>query len=316
MTASPIGPLLLLDTASLYYRAFYGIPDRFTDAAGTPVNAVRGIVDMIAKLSALTQPRGIVAAWDDNWRPQWRVALVPSYKAHRVADAPGSASTDTTDSVEETPDRLEVQLPLIEQALAVLDIPRIGFDDMEADDVIGSLAAQQPGPIIIVTGDRDLFQLINDTREVSVLYTARGMSNLETVTDQTVREKYGVSAAQYADFATLRGDASDGLPGVAGVGEKSAAKLLAEFESLDAIIAAAAAGQIAGALGVKLAAASEYIARAAEVVRVRQDLPLRQAPHELRVFAPDEIARAHAFGEQHNTAAAMSRALDALTRLS
>ncbi len=309
MAASESQPLLLLDTASLYYRAFFGIPDRFTDAAGTPVNAVRGLLDMIAKLTTITSPRAVVAAWDENWRPEWRVALVPSYKSHRVAVPAAAAGGE---DIEETPDRLEVQIPLIEEALALLNIPRIGADDMEADDVIASLAAQQPGPIVVVTGDRDLFQLVDDTRGVTVLYTGRGMNNLEHLDNHAVREKYGVSAAQYADFATLRGDASDGLPGVAGIGEKSAAKLLAEYGSLDAIASAAETGEIKGATGSKIVAAADYIPRAAEVVRVRRDLLLDHAPQRREALTEKEIAAATSFGEEHNVAAAMQRALTAL----
>lgn len=310
MTEPAPAPLLLLDTASLYYRAFFGIPDRFTDAAGTPVNAVRGLLDMIAKLTTLTQPRTVVAAWDENWRPDWRVALVPSYKAHRVAAV---ATDGSGESIEETPDRLEVQIPLIETALALLQIPRIGAEDMEADDVIASLSTQQPGPTVIVTGDRDLFQLVDDVRGVTVLYTGRGMSNLEHIDESAVQEKYGIHAAQYADFATLRGDASDGLPGVAGIGEKSAAKLLTEFRSLDGIVAAAETGALKGAAGAKVLAASEYIPCAAEVVRVRRDLALDEAPRDRVPLATAEITAATVFGEEHNVAAAMQRVLVALS---
>jgi 5'-3' exonuclease len=230
--------VMLLDTASLYFRAFYGVPDTVRAPDGTPVNAARGLLDMIAKLATTYSPSGIVACWDDDWRPQWRVDLIPSYKAHRVAEVVASGP-----DVEEVPDPLEVQLPIIREELEALGIPIVGRAHHEADDVIGSFAAQAVGPVDIVTGDRDLFQLVDDARGARVIYTARGMSNLEVLTDATVVAKYRILPGQYADFATLRGDASDGLPGVAGIGEKTAATLLASHGDLAGIIAAATAGE-------------------------------------------------------------------------
>jgi 5'-3' exonuclease len=206
--------LMLLDTASLYFRAFYGVPDSIKRPDGTPVNAVRGLLDIIARLVTDYEPTHLVACWDDDWRPQWRVDLIPSYKAHRVAEVvPGGPD------VEVTPDPLEAQIPMIREMLAALDVTVIGAPNHEADDVIGSLAAQASTPVDVVTGDRDLFQLVDDASGVRVIYTARGMSKLEVLTDVTVVGKYGVLPGQYADFAVLRGDASDGLPGVAGIGE-------------------------------------------------------------------------------------------------
>ena len=226
--------LMLLDTASLYFRAFYGVPDSIKRPDGTPVNAVRGLLDIIARLVTDYEPTHLVACWDDDWRPQWRVDLIPSYKAHRVAEVvPGGPD------VEVTPDPLELQIPMIRELLAALDITVIGAPNHEADDVIGSLASQASIPVDVVTGDRDLFQLVDDASGVRVIYTARGMSKLEVLTDVSVVGRYGVLPAQYADFAVLRGDASDGLPGVAGIGEKTAASLLQQFGDLDALIAAA-----------------------------------------------------------------------------
>ena len=230
--------LLLLDTASLYFRAFYGVPDKVTAPDGSPINAARGLLDIIAKLVTLYEPTHVVACWDDDWRPQWRVDLIPSYKEHRVVEVV-TAGPD----VEEVPDPLEAQIPLIRQTLGALGIPIIGVAEHEADDVIGTLATHATMPVDIVTGDRDLFQLVDDSRNIRVIYTARGMSNLEIVTDAVVVAKYGVLPSQYADFATMRGDASDGLPGVAGVGEKTAATLLQAHGDLVGIREAAAAGE-------------------------------------------------------------------------
>ena len=201
--------LLLLDTASLYFRAFFGVPDSVKAPDGTPVNAVRGLMDFISRLVGEYDPTHLACCWDDDWRPQWRVDLIPSYKAHRVVQArPGSYP-----DVEEVPDPLETQVPIIISVLEAYGIPVVGHQEMEADDVIGTLATGAGMPVDIVTGDRDLFQLVDDEAEVRVLYTARGVSKHDRVDNAWVREKYGVDADQYADFATLRGDTSDGLPG-------------------------------------------------------------------------------------------------------
>ena len=258
--------LLLLDTASLYFRAFYGVPDSVTAPDGTPVNAVRGLLDFIARLVADHEPTHLVAAMDADWRPAFRVALLPTYKAHRVGDP-------RTDA-EDIPPALLPQVPVIEQVLDAVGIARIGVAGYEADDVIGTLASAADSPVDVVTGDRDLFQLVDDGRGVRVLYTARGIGRLEVVDDVRVREKYGVPAAAYADFATLRGDPSDGLPGVPGVGEKTAAGLLGRWGSLDALLAALDDPDADVGARAKLQAARDYLAVAPTVVRVARDVPL------------------------------------------
>ncbi len=299
--------IMLLDTASLYFRAFYGVPDKVKAADGSSVNAVRGLLDMIAKLVTTYRPTRLVACWDDDWRPAWRVDLLPSYKAHRVVEAVAAGP-----DVEEVPDPLQAQIPLIREALAVLGIPVVGAAEHEADDVIGTLATRADAPVDIVTGDRDLFQLVDDARGIRVVYTARGMSNLEIVDDAAVVGRYGVHAAQYADFAVLRGDPSDGLPGVAGIGEKSAASLLAAHGSLDAIRAAVADGTAGTpAQRAKIAAAADYLEVAPTVVRVARDLTL--APVDDRLGSLDEDA-ATALAERWNLGSSMSRALAALPR--
>lgn len=299
--------LLLLDTASLYFRAFYGVPDKVKASDGTSVNAVRGLLDMIAKLVTTYEPTRLVACWDDDWRPAWRVALLPSYKAHRVVEAV-PAGTD----VEEVPDPLEAQIPVIREVLAALGIPVVGAAEHEADDVIGTLATRADAPVDIVTGDRDLFQLIDDARGIRIVYTARGMSNLEIVDDAAVVSKYGVHASQYADFAALRGDPSDGLPGVAGIGEKSAAALLCAHGSLDGIRNAVAAGTGGTpAQRAKIADAADYLEVAPAVVQVARDLTL--APFDDRLGTVDEEA-AQALVERWNLGSSMTRALAALPR--
>ncbi|GIU56162.1 5'-3' exonuclease [Arthrobacter sp. NicSoilC12] len=263
--------LMLLDTASLYFRAFYGVPDTIRRADGAPVNAVRGLLDMIARLTTDYGATHLVACWDDDWRPQWRVDLIPSYKAHRVAEEVAGAP-----DVEMVPDALEAQIPMIRRVLELAGVAVVGAADHEADDVIGTYASHAELPVDVVTGDRDLFQIVDDARQVRVVYTARGMRNPEVLTDADVVGKYRVLPVQYADYATLRGDTSDGLPGVAGIGEKTAASLLGEYGTLEGLLAAAAdAGSgLSTAVRSKLAAAADYLTVAPTVVKIVRDLEL------------------------------------------
>ncbi|MCC4249883.1 5'-3' exonuclease [Microbacterium testaceum] len=301
--------LMLLDTASLYFRAFYGVPDKVRADDGTSVNAVRGLLDIIAKLVTSYEPTRLVACWDDDWRPAWRVALIPTYKAHRVVEL-----VDGAPDVEEVPAALTAQIPLVREALGALGLAVVGAAEHEADDVIGTLAERADVPVDIVTGDRDLFQLVDDARGIRVIYTARGMSNLEIIDDAAVQARYGIRADQYADFAALRGDPSDGLPGVAGIGEKSAAALLAACGDLDGI-RSAAADVSAGtpAQRSKIIAAGGYLDVAPSVVRVVRDLDL--AAIDDRILVDEDRADAStALAERWNLGSSMSRALAALRR--
>lgn len=299
--------LMLLDTASLYFRAFYGVPDKVHAPDGTSVNAARGLLDIIAKLVTTYEPTRLVACWDDDWRPTWRVELIPTYKAHRVVETVAGAP-----DVEEVPPALTAQIPLIRETLDALGIPVVGAPDHEADDVIGTLASRAEVPVDIVTGDRDLFQLVDDDRGVRVVYTARGMSNLEIIDDAAVRARYGIGAAQYADFAALRGDPSDGLPGVTGIGEKSAAALLGAHGDLDGIRSAAAEGTAGTpAQRAKLLAAADYLDVAPTVVRVARDLDL--AAVDDRILVDDARADAATeLAETWNLGGSMARAVAAL----
>ena len=260
------GKLLLLDTPSLYFRAFYGVPDTITAPDGTPVNAVRGLLDFIARLVADRGPRRLVAAMDADWRPAFRVEALPSYKAHRVASG----------DQEEVPDALSPQVVVIEEVLAALGVACFGVEGYEADDVIGTLAIRDAGPVDVVTGDRDLFQLVDDSRAVRVLYVARGVGRADVVDEAWVTAKYGIPGRAYADFATLRGDPSDGLPGVAGIGDKTAAALITRYGTLPALLAALDSGDTAMPAGArtKLAVAGDYLAVAPKVVAVAADVPL------------------------------------------
>ncbi|MFF2823623.1 5'-3' exonuclease H3TH domain-containing protein [Arthrobacter koreensis] len=304
--------LMLLDTASLYFRAFYGLPDSLRRPDGTPVNAVRGLADMIARLVGEFEPTHVVACWDENWRPQWRVDLLPSYKEHRVA----RAVADGPD-IEEVPVALEAQIPLIRQVLSLAGIAVVGDADHEADDVIGSYAAQASMPVDVVTGDRDLFQVIDDAAGVRVLYTAGGMKNLKIMDDAAVVAKYRVLPEQYADYATLRGDSSDGLPGVSGIGEKTASSLLAEFGSLESLLQAAqdADGGVSSAVRAKLAGAREYLEAAPTVVRIVRGLEvpsLAEAGARLQPPGKDARARLEELAGEWNLGSSISRLLKAL----
>lgn len=301
--------LLLLDTASLYFRAYFGVPDSLKAPDGTPVNAVRGLMDFIARLVEEYDPSHVVCCWDDDWRPQWRIDLVPTYKAHRVAEVTDAGRPD----VEEVPDGLVAQVPVIREVLAAYGIAVRGAEGMEADDVIGTLATGAGMPVEIVTGDRDLFQLVDDEAGVRVLYTARGVGRHERVDEAWVRSKYGIDAAQYADFATMRGDTSDGLPGVAGVGEKTAASLLAEFGDVDGIVAAARDDTSPMTAGPrrKVLAALDYLAVAPQVVAVRRDLPLDLTGTERPRRAADPAAVA-ALAERWGLGSSVERLDEAL----
>ncbi|MFC4062183.1 5'-3' exonuclease H3TH domain-containing protein [Planomonospora corallina] len=291
--------LMLLDTPSLYYRAFYGVPESVTAPDGMPVNAVRGLLDMIATLVREHSPTALAACMDADWRPAFRVAAIPSYKTHRLAPGGG----------EETPETLVPQLPVIDRVLDAAGIARFGAPGYEADDVIGTLTARAAGPVDVVTGDRDLFQLVDDDHPVRVLYTVRGIKNIEPVDEAAVTARYGIPGRAYADFAVLRGDPSDGLPGVPGVGDKTAAALVTRFGSLTALLdaldggpgadtgagdgpAAPPAASLTKAQRARLTAARAYLDVAPAVVRVASDAPVPEADLRLPARPRDPQALA------------------------
>lgn len=298
---------MLLDSASLYFRAFFGVPDSMKAPDGTVVNALRGMLDFVATLAARYRPDVIVAAWDDDWRPDWRVALIPSYKAHRVAEPSTGA--------EEVPDLLSPQVPLIAEALTMLGIPVVGAVGAEADDVIGSLAKAWAGPVDVVTGDRDLFQLVDDNHPTRVLYTARGVGNHDVVDAAWIRGKYDIEPSQYVDFAVMRGDASDGLPGVAGIGEKTAAALLATHHDLDGIQAAATSSEsdLRPRIRQSLLDSRDYIAAARTVVAVREDVASVADLVPRVALSPAVQADFATFGTTWGLGSVPERVLDALS---
>jgi 5'-3' exonuclease len=296
--------LMLLDSASLYFRAFHGIPETVQAPDGSPVNAVRGFVDMVAQLVRTRRPTRLVACLDADWRPAFRVAALPSYKTHRVGPYGGEAE----------PPGLTPQVPIILAVLAALGIAAVGVPGFEADDVIGALAFHADGPVEVVTGDRDLFQVVRDEPPVRVLYTGKGVAKLEVYGEAEVAARYGIPGRGYADFAILRGDPSDGLPGVPGVGERTAAALVSRFGSLDGILAALESGDGGGfpaGSRARLLAAQDYLRAAPVVTRVQTDLPLPAYDDRLPT-GPADPAGLVELGERWALDSALNRLLAAL----
>jgi len=221
--------LMLIDSASLWYRAYYGMPDTLLAPNGEPINAVKGFIDMTARLVNQYKPDRLVLCLDGDWRPSWRVELFPEYKSNRILD----------DGEEEEPDLLTPQIPIITDFFDAIGVPLIGVDDYEADDVIATLSTSEAGPVRIVTGDRDLFQLVDDLRDVKVAYLAKGISAHDLVDRDWISKIYDIPGERYSFFSMIRGDASDGLPGIKGIGEKGAAQLAQIFETMDELIDAA-----------------------------------------------------------------------------
>jgi 5'-3' exonuclease len=297
---------MLLDSASMYFRAFYGVPaDSMTAPDGTPVNAVRGFLDMIARLVRARRPARLVACLDVSWRPAFRVAAISSYKEHRA----------NPDGSEQVPDALTAQIPVILETLASAGVATAGAVGYEADDVIGTLAAHADCPVEVVTGDRDLFQLVDDARGVRVLYIGRGLAKLEIIDEAALTGKYQIPGGSYAAFAVLRGDPSDGLPGVPGVGEKTAAALVRSFGSIEGMLAAIDAGHGGWPTGsrAKLVAARAYLEAAIPVVAVARDAPVPEVDGELPARPPDPAALA-ALDERWDLSTSLGRMMSALAQ--
>jgi 5'-3' exonuclease len=313
-------PVLLLDGASMWFRSFFGVPSSITAPDGRPVNALRGFLDTVATLIIRERPSRLVVCLDVDWRPQWRVDLIPSYKAHRVEQEKPAGETD----VEEVPDDLTPQVDMIMAMLDAFGIATAGATGYEADDVLGTLAARERrDPVVVVSGDRDLLQLVGDDPvAVRVFYMGRGLSKATTFGPAEVAQQYNVplerAGAAYAELALLRGDPSDGLPGVPGVGEKTAAALLAQFGSLEAIVAAAAdsSSKMPGAQRNKLLAATDYIVAAEPVVRVATDAPVKMSRDSdrlpLAAAHPRKVAQLAADLGVTSSIARLQTALDAL----
>jgi 5'-3' exonuclease len=295
--------LLLIDSASLWYRAYYGMPDTMVAPDGTPVNAIRGFLDMTARLVTQYKPNRIVACLEGDWRPTWRTDIFPGYKANRV-DETGE---------EDEPDTLAPQIPLLLDLLDLFGLPMVGVDNYEADDLIATYSKSEKGPIHIVTGDRDLFQLVDDARKVKVIYLAKGFSQQEVVDLAWIKQKYGIPGERYALFAMIRGDASDGLPGVRGIGEKGAAVIANAFSTIEESLAAAHADddRLTPLLRKRLIEGSDYIKIAPTLVHCALDVPIPTMEIALPQ-APQDLSEIYAFKDKYGLGASVDRLIAAL----
>jgi 5'-3' exonuclease len=281
---------LLVDGPSLIYRAFFAVPKTITDPHGQPVNAVRGFIDMIGQLIGDHHPDEVIAVIDADWRPAFRVAAYPGFKANRP----------------EEPEELTPQLGLIDQALDAAGIARAEAAGLEADDVIATLSHSTSGEDrdAIVTGDRDLLSLVRDPN-VRLLFTVKGVRELKVFDEEEVRRSYGIPPQAYSDFATLRGDPSDELPGVRGIGPKIAADLLARFGSLDNLMSNLE--MVPAQLRGRLSASADYLEAMKIVVPLVTDADVVVSrPH------PPEREKLAVLAKERNLTGAISRLLAAI----
>ena len=296
--------LMLLDSASLWYRAYYGMPDTLFSPDGEPINAIRGFIDMTARLIEMYKPDRIVACIEGDWRPTWRTELFPDYKANRIDE----------DGEEEEPDLLSPQIPILLDLLDAFRIPVVGVDDYEADDVMATYALREKGPIRVVTGDRDLFQLVDDKKDIAIVYLAKGLSNHDLVRREYISSKYGIPGERYALFAMIRGDASDGLPGIKGIGEKGAAAIANVFSSMDEVIQAAhdeADTRLSVAHRKKLLADIEYAQIAPKLVNCALDVAVPDI--DLRLpQAPESLDDIYAISRRYGLGSPIDRLIAAL----
>jgi 5'-3' exonuclease len=295
---------MLLDSASLWYRAYYGMPDTLLSPTGMPVNAIRGYLDMTARLIGMYSPNRIVACIEGDWRPSWRVDLFPAYKANRLEEEGAQ---------EEEPETLTPQIPVLLDLLDAFGIPMLGVDDYEADDVMATFAVREEGPIRVVTGDRDLFQLVDDKRDVKIVYLARGISQHDLVDLAWVAEKYGIPGDRYALFAMFRGDPSDGLPGVKGIGEKGAALIANHFATADEALAGARAGHevLSASLAKKIIEGGQYLKIAPTLVHCALDVAI-PAMDILMPTKPDDLSEIYRIKEEFGLGASVDRLISAL----
>ena len=256
---------LLVDGSSLIFRSFYGLPQTFKAPDGSLVNAVRGTLDRLASLIVERKPRHVALTTDEDWRPDWRVELIPGYNVQRVA--------------EPVPPALIPQMPVIMAALEAVGVDTLGLKDYEAEDIIASLVPKVKKPVEIWSGDRDLFSQVRGT-DVVVLYPEK--AGLAVVDEAEVTRRYGIAGTAYSDFAILRGDPSDGLPGVAGVGPKKAADLVKRHGSIQGMLDA----------GVFRSADAEYLRKAQKVVPpvTTLDLPLPRGRRDRYPVEPELVA--------------------------
>jgi 5'-3' exonuclease len=280
---------LLIDYSSLLYRAWHSMPD------SVPARGVHGFLNMLARLLADHRPRELGICVDDDWRPAFRVDALPSYKAHRVAEE------------DDPEDPVAVDEALGREVLTAMGFAVVGSDGFEGEDVIATLSSRSHGPVAIVSGDRDCFALVRDP-DVVVLYPVKGVSMLTRVDEAEVTRRYGIPGRAYLDFALLRGDPSDGLPGVRGIGGKTAASLIARYGSLDALLAAR---DLAPAIARKLADDRAYLDAARRVVAPVATIPLPDVSLALP-RAPAEAQRLDRLATEHQLRGPLERIRAAL----
>ena len=279
---------MFVDGSSLIFRAFFGVPTSMRSPDGKPINGVRGFMDRLATLIVEHRPVRLAVASDEDWRPGWRVELIPSYKAHRVA--------------EPIPPQLEPQMPIIDDVLKAAGVDFVGVADFEAEDVIASWTARAAGQTVdIVSGDRDLFALVRDPH-VRVLYPEK--RGLTVIDEAEVTRRYGVPGRLYADFAILRGDPSDGLPGLMGVGDKKAAELVSRYDGIEGLMGS----------GRLKDAERDYLERARRVVPPVADIAI-ELPQGRRERYPDDPERVVTLAERYGLDGPFERLLRALELL-
>jgi 5'-3' exonuclease len=278
---------LLIDGSSLIFRAYYGVRSTVQAPDGQQVTAIQGFLERLARLVAQRRPHHLVVADDGAWRPDWRVDLIPTYKSHRVA--------------EPVPAALVPQIPVILGLLESIGIDVVGVEEHEAEDIIASLCKLAPGTVEIASGDRDLFALVENPR-VRILYPEK--SGLAVIDEGEVTRRYGIPGRRYADFAILRGDPSDGLPGLRGVGSVTAAAMIRRH------------GDVAGVLRDRQLrdADRDYLTRAMRVVAPVADLPLALPPGRRDVYPANE-AGMEALAAQYGVRESCQRLLTAVTGL-
>ena len=272
----------------MFFRAFYAIPQTMRGPDGKLNNAVRGTLDTLARYVTDRKPRHVAFTTDEDWRPAWRVELIKGYKEHRVA--------------EPIPPALIPQVPVILDALAAVGVDVVGRDGYEAEDIVASLASKVKTPIEIASGDRDLFSLVRD-RDVIVLYPQKG--GPAEVDEAEVARRYGIPGRAYGDYAILRGDPSDGLPGIPGIGDKTAAQMVKRYGSVAKMLEA----------GIfRKEEQADYLRKALKVVPPVANLPI-EVPRGRRDNYPEDPEKVEQLGKKHGIANNLERLVIALNKM-
>jgi len=254
---------MAIDLSSLLFRSFYGLPTSIKDAEGFPINGVKGYLETLIRLKNTYSPEIIIHALDDNWRPEWRTDLLPQYKAHRVLD----------DNEEEVDEELERQIEILPQVLRILGMQCIGKTNFEADDVLASIANDNSSTLI-VSGDKDLFQTINDNKSNFVHLLGKEGGTLYT--EKIIKQRFGIDAKSYLDFSVLKGDPSDGLPGVKGIGEKTALEIILKFGTIDNLLKNINdTTKISLKQKKNISDSIEYLNKALKVVKLKNNLKIK-----------------------------------------